>query len=192
VTELSGRCLRNDEDLGFDAQTTCETRQMTLAFEYFAFVAIALLGWLAWLLLFERGTSYRTSDPLEQLNEDDRFRLLATLIATPVQPIESLELLREGSSMYERQLAAIRGATCSVHLEAYIFRPGQYAAAYLRALMERAHAGVPVRVIIDAIGSFQTPRGYFRANATALEQPYTPQPAGSRWNVRVYRRGRCS
>jgi hypothetical protein len=85
-----------------------------------AILAVLLLGLLLFLLLFERGASYRTSQSVHQLDDADRLRILTTVLATPVQSINSLQVLREGSGLYEPQLADIRAAKHSVHLEAYI------------------------------------------------------------------------
>lgn len=50
-------------------------------------------------------------------------------------------------------LAAIAGAHRSIALECYIFHPGQTGDAFTEALVERAIAGVHVRIIVDAFGS---------------------------------------
>ena len=44
-------------------------------------------------------------------------------------------------------------AEASVNLEAYIFQPGDAADMLIDAMVERAQAGVEVRVVLDAIGS---------------------------------------
>src|SRR6185503_21342543 len=44
-------------------------------------------------------------------------------------------------------------ATDSINLEAYIFRPGAAADLMIDAMVERARAGVEVRLVFDAIGS---------------------------------------
>jgi cardiolipin synthase len=48
---------------------------------------------------------------------------------------------------------AIRSAQASVNLEAYIFQPGEAADMLVDAMVERAQAGVEVRVVVDSIGS---------------------------------------
>ncbi len=69
--------------------------------------------------------------------------------------------LRNGSEFYAAELASIRGAQRAINLEFYEFKPGAVGDAFLAALTERAEAGVAVRVVVDAIGSFVTPRSYF-------------------------------
>jgi cardiolipin synthase len=48
---------------------------------------------------------------------------------------------------------AIRAAQSSVNLEAYIMQPGAAADMLTEAMIERAQAGVDVRLVLDAIGS---------------------------------------
>ena len=47
-----------------------------------------------------------------------------SVLTTPVQHIETIEVLSEGPDLYPAQVAEIRRARHSVHLEAYIFHPG--------------------------------------------------------------------
>jgi len=51
-------------------------------------------------------------------------------------------------------LSAIEGAEDHIHLETYILRPDTTGRRFLRALVERARAGVEVRVVLDALGSW--------------------------------------
>ncbi|HKZ73660.1 MAG TPA: phospholipase D-like domain-containing protein [Steroidobacteraceae bacterium] len=156
-----------------------------------AILAALLLGYLLFLLLFERGTSYRTSEAVHHLDDAERLRILMTLLGTPAQPIGSLHVLREGAELYGSQIADVRAAKHSVHLEAYIFYPGQSADALLEALCERANAGVRVRVIIDAIGSLRTRRAHFAALIAAGGRVYRYHPLRwqmfRRWNSRTHR-----
>jgi cardiolipin synthase len=61
--------------------------------------------------------------------------------------------LDDGARFYPEMLAAIAGAHRSIALECYIFHPGQIGDAFTAALVERATAGVHVRIILDAFGS---------------------------------------
>ncbi len=164
---------------------------MTLLLDLGAILLVLLLGLLLFLVLFERGTSYRTSRPVHHLDDADRMRILTMVLATPVQTINSLRVFREGSELYEPQLAAIRAAQHSVHLEAYIFYAGRAADAFLAALCERARAGVTVRVLIDAIGSFRTRRSHFAALIAAGGRVHRYHPLHwhmlRRWNSRTHR-----
>jgi cardiolipin synthase len=159
--------------------------------QFAALVSMLLVGGLLYLLLFERGALYRVSERVHDLDDEQRLRLLSAALATPVQPLYSQRLLRDGDELYDAQLEAIRQARRSVHLEAYIFYPGRVAATLLAALCERAAAGVRVRVIIDAIGSLRTGRSHFAALVAAGGQVQRYHPLHlhmfRRWNSRTHR-----
>ncbi len=59
----------------------------------------------------------------------------------------------DGKSNYEAILAAVAAARHHVHLEYYIWEPDQIGTALRDALIERAKAGVKVRMIVDGTGS---------------------------------------
>lgn len=52
-----------------------------------ALLAALLLGYLFYLVLFERGVFYRTSTALHELSESQRLQLLSAVLGTPVQRI---------------------------------------------------------------------------------------------------------
>jgi cardiolipin synthase len=156
-----------------------------------AFLAVLLLGYLFYLVLFERGTLYKTSTGIHGLGDQQRLRLLSALLGTPPQNIDSCRVLREGPELYDVQLAAIAAAQRSIHLEAYIYYPGRIADAFLAALCERARHGVHVRVVIDAIGSLRLPSAYFDSLIAAGGQVSRYHPLHlhmlRRWNSRTHR-----
>ncbi len=69
--------------------------------------------------------------------------------------------LHNGAEFYPAALERIRRARHAINLEFYEFLPGEVADEFVAALTERAHAGVEVRVLVDAIGSFNTPESLF-------------------------------
>lgn len=156
-----------------------------------AFLAVLLLGYLFYLVLFERGAFYRTSTAVHGLSQSQRLRLLSAVLGTPAQRIDSIRVLREGADLYDVQLAAIAAAKRSIHLEVYIYYPGRIADAYLAALCERARSGVRVRVVIDAIGSLRTGRSFFESLMAAGGQVAWYHPLHlhmlRRWNSRTHR-----
>lgn len=153
--------------------------------------ATIVLGFLTYLLLFERGASYSVGAAAHALDDGARARLLTDLLATPLQRIDACDVLNEGAAMYDAYVAAIRGAMHTVHLETYIFRPGHAADAVVGALAEAAARGVRVRVTIDAIGSLGTPQRMFAALLAAggAVQRYHPLRLENfrRWNNRTHR-----
>lgn len=76
-------------------------------------------------------------------------------------PGHRVELLIDGTAAYPRMLDAIAAATRSVFLETYTFAGDATGRRFAEALIERAGAGVDVRVLYDAAGSRETPRDFF-------------------------------
>lgn len=156
-----------------------------------AVFAVLLLGYLFYLVLFERGTLYRTSAEVHGLGDQQRLCLLSVLLGTPPQYIDSCRVLREGPELYDVQIAAIAAAKRSIHLEVYIYYPGRIAHAFLAALCERAKGGVHVRVVIDAVGSLRLPSSYFEPLIAAGGQVNRYHPLHlhmlRRWNSRTHR-----
>jgi cardiolipin synthase len=64
----------------------------------------------------------------------------------------SFELLQNGDAIFPAMLDAIRGATESIEFLSYVFWRSDIATDFTRALVERAKAGVKVRVLVDAFG----------------------------------------
>ena len=64
-----------------------------------------------------------------------------------------LELLNNGDAFYPAMLTAIKGAERSITIEAYIYWAGEIGGLFAGALAERAKAGCPVKILLDAIGS---------------------------------------
>jgi cardiolipin synthase A/B len=79
----------------------------------------------------------------------------------PVYKDNSVDLLIDGPSTYREMLAAIRGAERYIHLETYIFASDSVGQEFADALTERARAGVAVRVLYDAFGSFESSAEFF-------------------------------
>jgi cardiolipin synthase A/B len=65
----------------------------------------------------------------------------------------SLELLNNGDAFYPPMLAAIKGARHSITIEAYIYWAGEIGRRFADALAAKAREGVPVKILLDAVGS---------------------------------------
>jgi cardiolipin synthase len=72
----------------------------------------------------------------------------------------AVTVLREGAETYPAMLAALAGARRSICLETYILAADSTGDRFKAVLVERARAGVEVRVIYDAVGSFGLPGGW--------------------------------
>jgi cardiolipin synthase len=64
-----------------------------------------------------------------------------------------VELLQDGDAYFPAMLTAIRGAKKTVNFQAYIVYSDATGRAFRDALIERARAGVEVRVLLDGLGS---------------------------------------
>jgi cardiolipin synthase len=127
------------------------------AFLVIAIIAIVAQSFMLFLALFEPGLAYKISTPNPaRLDSDDFMRVLEAATDASVTRRNRVEVFTNGENYYPAALAAIRDAASSIHLEAYIFQRGKVAREYVEALTERARAGVEVRLVIDAIGSFST------------------------------------
>jgi cardiolipin synthase len=79
----------------------------------------------------------------------------------PASTATAVRLLVDGAATYDALLEAVRGARRHVHLEYYTYEADHSGAALRDALVERARAGVAVRLLLDAVGSSACPRSFF-------------------------------
>jgi cardiolipin synthase A/B len=124
---------------------------------------IAIQVLLLVLAFFEPGLEYRIVEPPTcPLDSADFTRMLAVLAEAEPYPDTAIEVLTNGDQFYEAELDAIRAAKNHVCLEAYIFQKGEIASRFIKALTERARAGVKIRIVLDGVGSLNTWRRTFR------------------------------
>ena len=143
------------------------------------------------LVLLEPSVAYRIKPPIPAPGDPAFAEELAVLCGTVRRPVCSIQVLSAGEAFYEAELAAIRAAKTSVHLEAYIFHEGRIGARFVEALAERARAGVKVRLTLDAFGNMLTRRSFFRDLCAAGGQVEWYQPLRwytlKRFNNRTHR-----
>jgi cardiolipin synthase len=121
-----------------------------------------------------------------------------TAIAFSESVASTVEVLVEGEAFYPPMLRDIEAASRSVHVNQFGFRPGAVGDVFADALVRKAGAGVPVRLVVDRQGS--DPDGGARAHferlaaagveicvvrATRLRAPAGPLGAGggTGWNL---------
>jgi cardiolipin synthase len=132
------------------------------AFLVIAVIAIVVQAFLLFVALFEPGLDYKISTPpTEPIDSDEFLCILEAITDAKVNQRNRIEVLTNGEVYYEAELEAIRAARSSVNLEAYIFQKGEVTGRFVKALAERARAGVEVRLTLDAIGSFASWDSYF-------------------------------
>jgi cardiolipin synthase len=138
---------------------------------------IALQILIVILALFEPGLEYRVTDPPRMALDSPEFaRMLAMLSNAQEHSSTSIEVLTNGDQFYSAELEAIREAKSHICLEAYIFQKGEIASRFIEALTERARAGVQVRMVLDAVGSFNTWPRTFRELIAAGGQVHWYMP----------------
>ncbi len=128
------------------------------------FAVISMLAIISWILidLFGPVPKYQLSQhPQVDLSSPGFVSELEALAASRVEPHTRIEVLPNGVNFYEAELAAINSAQKSIDWEAYIFSKGEIAKRIVDALTQRAHAGVEVNLVMDAVGSLTTPKHFF-------------------------------
>jgi cardiolipin synthase len=123
--------------------------------------AALILAILVFLMFFERGLGYRVEPGGPPLDSDPFLHVMAGLADAQIHRGSRIDVIAEGHAFYDAQLAAIRAARSSVHLEQYIFCEGVIGSRFVEALTARARAGVKVRVTVDYAGSFSTHDAFF-------------------------------
>jgi cardiolipin synthase len=132
-------------------------------FDVIALGSVAVVAFLIVLALFAPGIAYKVSDPEAcDLDSNGFLRMIEALTDAQVRRPSTIEVLTNGEVYYEAELDAISRAGRSVNLEAYIFQRGEVADRFVRALAERARAGVEVKLVLDALGSFASWESYFK------------------------------
>jgi len=96
--------------------------------------------------------------------EDPEFsRAASVLFGAPLIAGNEVTPLYNGRQIFGAMLDEIRRARRSITFETYIYWSGDVGAAFTRALVERAHAGVKIHLIIDAVGSARMDATQLRA-----------------------------
>jgi cardiolipin synthase len=120
--------------------------------EWWTAIGLGFVAWLTLVLLFTPRIDYHVTVPLRP-DSDDFVRVIQSACQAAIHHGNRVEVFTNGAQFYPAMRDAIRAAETSVNLEAYIFQPGAAADMLVEALVDRAQAGVEVRVVLDAIGS---------------------------------------
>lgn len=111
--------------------------------------AMPIRAWKAALRRFGRARVHGKPPPFAYVHRPQALR-----------PGNRIVPLRGGEEAYPAMLSAIAGAREYVHLETYILRADRIGTRFQQALIDRARAGVKVRLIFDSAGSFGLPDTY--------------------------------
>lgn len=152
-----------------DAMTNAMKHRRSSAIRYtrdalalFGAGALALHGWRLQMKLLGQPLSYWLDRVGPRAVDSEEFaEFLAAVTDAPIHRETCVSVQTNGENFYPAELRAIAAARSTVNLEMYEFLKGDISSRFLEALESRARAGVEVRLVIDALGSFETPRHYF-------------------------------
>ena len=123
--------------------------------------ALVLYGARIAFDLFGPVVPYKMSEDVGFALDSEEFIRFLSVVTDGTIRRSRITRLKNGMEFYPAELEAIRRAKHAINLEFYEFKEGEVSGEMLAALTERAKAGVEVRVIVDAIGSFGTHASYF-------------------------------
>lgn len=95
------------------------------------------------------------------------IELARSLTGSQYYHTDSLEIFTSGKDKFDSLLKDISEAQRFIHLQYYIFEDDNIGRRVKDALIEKARAGVVVRVIYDHVGSFKVKRRFFREMSDA-------------------------
>ena len=114
-----------------------------------------------------RGSSRRGLDTYNDVcppdvSCDELARLAQSTTGFPPSSATRVQLLIDGAATFDALVEAIGQATDHVHLEYYIWDPDQTGTRLRDALIERARAGVAVKLLLDGVGSSRVHRRFLK------------------------------
>lgn len=132
----------------------------------------------------------RSRDAAFRVFADQAFSRAA---GAPLVHGNAVRLLRDATENYPAWLEAIRGARQTIHFESYIIHDDEVGKRFADALLERAAAGVRVRIIYDWLGALRNSgKGFWRrlreggVEVRCFNPPRFDEPLG--WLTRDHRK----
>ncbi len=123
----------------------------------------------------------------------DLVRLTRSLTGSAYLPGNEVEVFSTGTAKFSSLKRDLQNATKFINLQYYIFEDDELGREIASILIERARAGVKVRVIYDHVGSFHVSSHFFKKLRAAGVEAYpffkvTFIPFASRVNWRNHRK----
>jgi cardiolipin synthase len=143
--------------------------------------AVVILGARFLIDFFGSALPYAMPDQNTSALDSEDFIQFLSLVTDGTRRLTRISRLKNGVEFFPAYLQAIRRAKDAINLEFYEFLEGRVGDDILAALTERAEAGVEVRIIVDALGSFSTRSSYFDRLRAAGGQMCWYHPM--RWNT---------
>jgi cardiolipin synthase A/B len=113
---------------------------------------------------------------------------VAGMLNVPLLRGGTATVLQNGDRFYPVMLDALRNARDSINFEVYIYDPDEIGRQFMDVLMERARAGVEVRMLLDGFGSWRLKRRHRQELEAAGVKLERFRPLAVRNLVRIYRR----
>jgi cardiolipin synthase len=116
-------------------------------------VVIVVVSYVLWIF---RPVEEEPKYGLDHEFSIDSNEFLPSMIGatnTPFSPNNSIDIFNNGDEFYPAMLAEIKRARNSITIEAYIYWAGDIGRRFAEALASKARSGVPVKILLDAVGS---------------------------------------
>lgn len=160
---------------------------------FFAIGVAATIG--AVLALFssvgQRAENLRSTDR-PAVGSPEFLAAVSGATNTPVRSGGTVQLLNNGTEIFPALVRDLRAAQRTIDFMVYIWEPGRASDMVLAALIERARAGVQVRVMLDGMGGKKAPDEGFEQLRAAGGKVVRFQPMHfgelSRYHRRNHRR----
>ncbi|HEX2093420.1 MAG TPA: phospholipase D-like domain-containing protein [Longimicrobiaceae bacterium] len=129
---------------------------------FFVIGVVATVGTLLTLFApFGQRAEEIRSTARPPLGSPDFLAAVSGVANAPVRRGGTAELLSNGREIFPALLRDLRGARRTIDFMVYIWEDGQASDLVLAALIERARAGVQVRVTLDGVGALDAPASGF-------------------------------
>lgn len=126
------------------------------------------------------------------VNSRDFLVGISGLVNSPLAEGGTVKLLSNGDEIFPALLEAMRNARKTINFSAYIWEPGKVSDQVFEVMIERARAGVEVRVLLDGLGCLRAPADGLKALEAAggKLQRFRPPRLGrlTRFHRRNHRR----
>lgn len=123
----------------------------------------ALLTFVSIMLLPERRDIGGPVPHFAGVSDASFLRTTSATFGGDLKLGHAIETYRDGEAIYAAMLAAIERARISVNFETYVYWSGAVASRFEAALIAKAREGVPVRFLVDWLGSFLVERESLQA-----------------------------
>lgn len=129
--------------------------------------------------------------PEEKTNVFDRF--LRTYNLPGAESGHGIRLCRTGRETFEAMKSLLESAQRSIYISTFIYQPDKVGRLILDILVQKARAGVDVRLLMDGVGSLHTRSGFFKplleaGGHIAFFLPVLHRPFRGRTNLRNHRK----